>query len=296
MTTALMLFGIAAVVALIVTKLAEKADAVEQDDRISAWERAAADNQNLVGRTMVSVARPLTRLQSLVEVYESRPFRAISTRLLTADLFGGDVAVFLAVQTVAVYFGTVGFGVAFFAADSLTRIVAALAGAIVAYYPWSLVKTRSDKRHDAVNDQLPHFADLLLIPVSAGKGVIEALAFTAERADGPVADEVETLLATIRARPAETREAFVATGDRLGTAEARAFMSTLEQAHTRGHAMGEMLAAQATSLRIAAYQRRRAVIKKVPSKLVVTFALHIVPFILTLTFLPAMLALGGGLS
>jgi len=72
-------------------------------------------------------------------------------------------------------------------------------------------------------------------------------------------------------------------------------MAMLEQADTRGHKVAESIQKQAAQLRTAAYQRRRAELKKIPSKLVVLFAVHIIPFIMILTLLPAFSTMGAGL-
>ncbi len=296
MITLIAVFAIVTATMVVIRQLnAMTHDAVEEEGLANSWEKAVGNTHDLIGRTLLSAARPLTKVPSLLEIYNAPILRNLSKKLLSANLFGGDVKVFMAVQTVAAYTAAAGLLVAFTVESSLLRVVLTLVSAAVAAWPYATLSAKVKEREKLVNGALPHFADMLLIPISSGQNTLKALQFTAEGFDGPVADEVKRLVDAVRNNVGTTQEAYLAAGDRLGTQEAKQFMRILEAADTRGHKVAESIRKQAESLRTAAYQRRRAEMKRIPTKLVVTFAAHILPFIMILTLMPAFFAMSGAL-
>ena len=168
-------------------------------------------------------------------------------------------------------------------------------GIAISYYPWNKLFTNSKKRIKDINEALPDFIDLLVM-VLPTTSPIPALSFTAERSNGPVADEIRNLVRTVSSRGSSSDlESFTLAGDRLASPEARAFMTTLQNAYIEGVPAVETLKQQSESLRRLFYQSKRAEAKKLPTKLIIIFAIHFLPLLIILAMLPVIVGMGTGL-
>lgn len=260
------------------------------------WEQALGDEESAVGRMLLSMGRTLSRLPVVQREASSPQWRTLQRKLLAAGTFGSSLEIFLAAQAAAVVAGTAIIAVTSLVAANLEGsgpLVAAgvLGGVAIAAYPWNSLAKAAKRRQAAVDAELPDFAELLQMPLSAGMSVLSAMAFTAQHLGGTVSDEVTSLLEYINIHHAEEVEAFQTAGMRLGTSEAQAFFSFLLQAHLEGVKLVEQLGLYANSLRTAAYQRQRANIKRLPIKLVFVFAFHLLPLLFILLLLPTLVSL-----
>jgi Flp pilus assembly protein TadB len=262
-------------------------------EQMRAWEDAVANEQSAVGRILLNVARPFSRSTILATEAATPQWRSLQRKLHASGAFGSNVEIFLAVQVAAGLFAAM--SVAFAAANSSSKLAVGagllLAGGLVGI-PWNSVSKGAKRRTEAVLDNLPDFAELLLMPLAAGMGIPPALRFTAERIPGPVANEVIRMLDQIRVNPLEEEKSFVQAGERLGVPEARAFFVALLQAHIQGASVVANLARQAEALRTTAFQRKRSALKRLPIKLVLIIALHLLPLMFILGILPAIISLG----
>jgi Flp pilus assembly protein TadB len=286
---------LAAAVVLFVFLIADRSDSEATPEQVRAWELAMNDEKSLIGRVLLSVALPLNQSATLQRESSSAQYRALQRKLASADVFSRSVDVFVAVQAAALFVsGIVLAFAAYVMAESSVMFGGVLVvGAVaLAMYPWNMVSKANSKRSGAVLDNLPDFAELLQMPIAAGLGIMPALAFTASKVPGPVSREVSILLDQIRVNPLEEVRAFQGAGERLGLPEARAFFQSLLQAHLQGDLVAENLARQASNLRMAAFQRRRAELKKLPIKLVLLIALHLLPLVFIVGLLPVVAALG----
>jgi Flp pilus assembly protein TadB len=261
------------------------------------WERAAGGGDITSNPALLKIARPFA---SLPAVYDenSALYRAVQERLVAAGgLFGGSAEVFLAVQSVGVVAGLVALLLAL--GDLIPLLLAIPFTLIVLVGPYTVLDSRSKRRTVAVTKALPEYAELLQIPIGAGKGVLQSLTFlsspdsTQRRVNNIVSDEVAAMLANIKTRAVSEEEAFVLAGERLATPEAKVFFNTLLQAHLRGAQLADNIAKQAASLRVTEFQRQRADAKRMPVKLVVVFAVFFLPFLFTIVLLPVVFSLRG---
>lgn len=259
-----------------------------QSEIDAAFDEAEASSDGIT-RLLVRTARPFASLPVVHDQKSGPAGRWIQEQLLlSGDKFSGSVEVFIAVQTVAVLISMLSAGLA--AAGAVPWFIAA-AGVLAAGLPVNTVMKASKSRTAEISAKLPEFAELLQMPLSAGNGVLTSLDFCAQRLRGVIADEVSNLLILIRTRSMTEAEAFVVCGERLGTSEAKAFFTTLLQAHLEGAKVVESIAAQADSLRKLHFERRRAEVKKLPVKFVFIFAAHMITSMMMLALAPAIASL-----
>ena len=263
------------------------------EPRQQVWASAVSNERSAVGRILLNVARPLSRTSLIQREAATPQWRSLQRKLNASGTFNGDVEVFLAVQVACGMIALLAIAAAVASSDSSLNLVTGLLfGAAIAAYPWNIVSKSATKRTSAVLDNLPDFAELLQMPLSAGMGIPPALKFTAERLPGPVSDEVHRMLDQIRVNPTEESAIFIATGERLGVPEARSFFTALLQSHVEGASVSANLSRQAEILRAAAYQRRRSMLKRLPIKLVLIIGMHFLPLLFILGLLPTFLSLG----
>jgi hypothetical protein len=169
--------------------------------------------------------------------------------------------------------------------------VAAVLGVGVAAFPYNVVKKKADDRTAAVEQELPDFAELLIMLLESGLSPLPALTFTAARFHGPVAQEVLNLRTTINSHSMPEAEAFQLAGARLGTPEAASFFTALAQAYIDGVRVMDNIKRQAAALRQSAHQKRREQMKKLPQKVVFIMALHLLPLLFIVALVPTFFAL-----
>jgi pilus assembly protein TadC len=222
--------------------------------------------------------------------------RTLESLLRSGRTFGGSLEVFLSV-VVATLIGAsslllIALGLNL---GGLILFLAVGFALLLAAYPWNKAFTAAKLRTAEINGALPDFIELLVM-VLPTTSPLPALAFTAERARGPVAVEILALVQTISSRGVATDlEAFELASNRLGTPEARTFVTTLRNAYIEGTPVSESLNQQSEALRRALFQRQRARAKRMPTTLVIVFAIHFMPLLIILALLPIIVGLGQGL-
>lgn len=258
-----------------------------------AWSAARDNETSQIGRMLMSVTKPVS---NIVEINpQTNVYRNLHVKLAAAGggLYGGSVEIFLSVQVGAILLATTGLALIPLTGLSGLPLIAALLGCLViAVYPYNQVHDAGKKRLAQIRDELPEFAELLLMPVSSGYGILPALSFTAQRMPGLVSSEVRTMLSLLSSRSASEAVVFESTGARMGDPAAVTFFNTLYQSYTDGTGVTEALRAQAEQLRHQEHQRKRAMLKQLPNKMVFIIALHLLPFIFVVTVLPTLFAMG----
>jgi len=256
------------------------------------WSNAISNEKSAVGRILLQVARPVSRSTIISRESSTPQWRALKRKLAASGSFSSDVEVFLSVQLAAIIIGFIAVAFAAVAPSTIGRVTGAVVAFGIVAFPWNIVSKNAAKRSKEVLEDLPDFAELLQMPLAAGMGIPPALKSTAERLDGVVARETLRMLDIIRVNPSEESQAFVIAGERLGVPEARAFFVALLQAHLEGASVASSLSRQADILRAAAYQRKRAELKKLPIKLVLIIGLHFLPVLFILALLPVIVNFG----
>lgn len=253
-----------------------------------AFEVARDSEQDAVARFLITAARPLGRL-AVVNDRDSSLALAVEKKLFAAGgAFGGQTEVFLAVQGFTLLVGFASLLLIFTGTwetllgmhGLLGTAVPLCISATIAGLPWMLVDRRAARRLETINRELPEFAELMQMPLSAGLSVLAAMEFTARNTNGLVSEEASNVLLLTRTRALTDAEAFDLAGKRLGTPGAFAFFGALRQAHVEGARVLEVLGRQARALRAAQYQRQREKLKKLPVKLIVIFGIHLLPAVL----------------
>ncbi len=294
MIVALIILTGLALMAVVLSKRDSETDIASKQ----AWERARAGEPSSVGKALIGAGQRVSQSNLVQRESASNAYRSLQRKLLIADIYGSSVEVFLSVQIAALFVaGMMLAGTAFLAGDSGAIPVAAgiVTASAVAALPWNNVSKRAKARQAAVLETLPDFAELLQMSLVSGMGVLPALVFTAERISGPVSDEVLSMTRFIENNPMLEAEAFVMTGERLGTPEAKAFFAALMQSQIDGSRVSATLARQAEALRKKSYERARAEAKKLPVKLVLMMGLHFLPLLFVLALLPVFLSFGNSL-
>jgi Flp pilus assembly protein TadB len=263
----------------------------ETDTQSQSWARAVQSENSIIGRVLLGVSRPLARMPRLYDQIPTRQYQALQSKVFASNSFGSDAEVFIAVQAGALFLGVAIVIASMLALHGLLMICFVVIGLALGVYPYNLLSKRAAKRSKEVSFALPEFAELLQMPLSFGTGIMASLRFTADRLDGPVAEEVRNLESLLNSGSADETEAFTLAGERLGTPEARSFFQALLQSQLEGSRVADIVAAQAESLRQSIYQRQRTDIKKLPIKMVIMFGIHFLPLLFIVALVPTAYAL-----
>lgn len=257
-----------------------------------SWDRAWSSIDGPIDAGLYRLARPLGVTSAAKGAARNSALTGLRNKVTSSGFYGASLEVFLTVQCAAMLIGLCFLTVLVFAPmNVLFKVVCILFAIGIGGYPYNKVSQEVKKKEAAVDESLPDFVDLLHIPVAAGVGLLDSLRFTARFTDSVVSAEVRWLLDTLAARTMSEAEAFRAAGARLGTPEAAAFFSTVGQSYIKGGEIRDALAKQSDSLRVKAYQRRRMVMKRLPVKFIVTFAIHFLPLLMVMGMIPLFFAL-----
>lgn len=260
-----------------------------------AWGEFERDAEAL-DKVIARVARPLAGTALVRQRRGGSASRTLEGLLKAGRTYGGSLEIFIS-ATIACSLGAA--GMLLLALGLGTSGIALLLfigfSTLLAAYPWNQLVTRAKTRTSSINAALPDFIELLVM-VLPSTSPLPALAFTADRADGPVASEIRALVRTVSSRGVATDlEAFEMAAERLATPEARTFVTTLKNAYIEGTPAIESLVQQGEALRRALFQRQRARAKRMPTTLVIVFAIHFMPLLIVLALLPVVVGLGQGL-
>lgn len=285
--------SLAVILALSLYIIYKKTKGEAPDSLLEQWDLALSEEKSQVNQILMRLGKPLLSLPIVYESGGKSSYRNLQSKVLSSGAFKGKVELFLAAQGGATLFSictllsVLVFNVSGGLSFSLIGLALGVAG-----LPWNSVSKSSNKRITDVAEGLPQFAELLLMPLQTGMTVIRSVAFTANRLEGVVADEMKNLVNLINSNSMPEYQAFQLISTRLGTPEAASFLATLSQGHIEGAKVTKTIESQAESLRQLAYQRERGNLKKLPVKLVMIIALHVIPLLLTVMLLPALVALG----
>lgn len=221
-------------------------------------------------------------------------FDALSRDLRLGNSFGRSVEVYLSVQLVAIVSGMLFVLLSFEASERFPqqRLILVAVGIIIAYIPYYRVKLQASRKEEQMLKYLPRYADLLVM-VLGSLSVPQAIAYAAARDEGPVAEEMSALVGLLSSRALPDKEAFERAADRMGTTYGRDFVQTLSSAYLEGTTSIDSIRKQTAALRTLQYQDRRSYAKKMPVKMVGIFAIHFLPLVLILSFLPVFSTLSG---
>lgn len=180
---------------------------------------------------------------------------------------------------------------AFLVQPSPQRILIALAAIIFLYFvPDLLLRTRAEKRREAIRLELPNALDQMLISVQAGLGFEAAMARSAQNGTGPLAEEFSRTLQDIQVGRAR-KEAYQAFAARVDSPDLRSFIRAVVQADTYGIAIAKVLNAQAQEMRMKRRQRAEEHAMKIPVKILFPLIFCIFPTLFIILLGPAVLGI-----
>jgi tight adherence protein C len=229
----------------------------------------------------VGVLEPLTRSQlAAAGVYNLTPEAFHGYRVLAA---AGATALALL------------FAVALGASTALTLVLLvwfAISG-------WVLVggqiRRRGERRHDAVDRELPELIDVLVATVEAGMGFAGSLQLVAGRFDGPLGEELRLTLQE-QNMGLSTAQALTNMLERCDSAAVRSFVRAVIQAENLGVSMGTMMRNLAVEMRQRRRMSARERVQRAPVKMLVPLILLILPAMLIVLLYPAVTEIGKTLS
>jgi hypothetical protein len=258
------------------------------------WEGYLNRKLESTERLLGSAARSFSRSGAVARLAHSeRTPESVRRDLELGGAFSGNLRVFYSMQLAALVTGASLLALSFLEdLGGFYRFMLVGVGLIVAYWPLNKIKTAASRKRETIIEELPEFADLLLMVLSS-MSILQALNFTAERSKGSVATEMKELVRTISGRAMAEEQAFALTAGRLGTAEGREFVSALQSSYLDGTTAVENIRSQVENLQNLRYQHQRGKAKRLPVSLVVTFAMHFLPLLFVLAFLPVIASLSG---
>lgn len=180
---------------------------------------------------------------------------------------------------------------AFLVQPSPQRIFIALACVSFLYFvPDLLIRTKAEKRREAIRLELPNALDQMLISVQAGLGFEAAMARSAQNGTGPLADEFTRTLQDMQVGRAR-KDAYLAFAGRVDSPDLRSFIRAVVQADTYGIAIAKVLDAQAREMRTKRRQRAEEHAMKIPVKILFPLIFCIFPTLFIILLGPAVLGI-----
>lgn len=202
---------------------------------------------------------------------------------------GWPLARIIMVKPILAFTGAV-VGYIFFAGSpSAQRILVMLAITAICYFtPDLLVRSRAQKRREAIRLELPTALDQMLISVQAGLGFEAAMGRAGTNGSGPMADELIRTLQDIQVGRSR-KDAYLAMSERVDVPDVRSFIRAVVQADAYGIAIAGVLKAQAGDMRIKRKQRAEEHAMKMPVKMLFPLIFFILPSLFIVVLGPVVL-------
>lgn len=144
------------------------------------------------------------------------------------------------------------------------------------FLPDLMLMQSARKRQEQIDDALPDFLDILAITVSAGLAFRSALAKVTERTEGPLAEEMRTVLHQLDM--GETvYDAFTALRSRTTSDSLESFITTLLQAEELGAPLADTLETISLDMRQTTAQKARQSASKASPKIAAVVTMIMVP-------------------
>jgi tight adherence protein C len=143
-------------------------------------------------------------------------------------------------------------------------------------FPFLYLRRAARARRSAVWKSLPDACDLITLSVEAGLGLDAALRLVAQKLNGPVSEEFEQAMREIRVGRTR-REALEAMAERVTLPELSTFVQSLVQTDALGTSLGNVLRAQAATMRARRRQKAQEMVRKAPVKMVFPLVLCTIP-------------------
>ena len=170
-------------------------------------------------------------------------------------------------------------------------VLGAIVFPVIGYIlPDTLITRLAAARQDEITRQLPDAMDQVTITVEAGLGLEAALARVAERAEGPLPEELGRMIQDI-AVGIPRQEALDRLVERTDVADLRQFVASLRQAEKNGVPLAHVLRTHADELRERRRQRAEEKAHALPVKIAFPLLVCILPALFVIIMGPAIVEL-----
>ena len=251
---------------------------------LTTQRQAKRSQENLrLERVMARLARRLSPSD-----YE----KELHLRLLQAGLYGMRPSRFMAIRLLSsMTLGGFGFIYSHSAPNlGLKALMIAGGPALGFLLPDSFLSARIRRRLERTERECADMIDLLAITVQSGLGLDQALKVTAERIEGPLAEQVRLMLNEIRVGQSRP-EAMRRLAERAPTPTVRSFTRSMSQSESMGVSIGQTLKALAVDARARKRLNAEELAQKAPIKMIFPLATCFFPGILLIAAGPGMLNL-----
>jgi tight adherence protein C len=251
---------------------------------LTTLRQAKRKEENLrLERVMAGLARRLSPSD-----YE----KELQLRLLQAGLYKMRPSRFLAIRLLsAIAIGAFGIMYAHNAPNVGMKVAMMAGGPVLGFMlPDSFLSGRIRRRLDRTERECADMIDLLAITVQSGLGLDQALKVTAERLDGPLAEQVRLMLNEIRVGQSRP-EAMRRLAERAPTPTVRSFTRSMSQSESMGVSIGQTLKSLAVDARARKRLNAEVLAQKAPIKMIFPLAACFFPGILVIAAGPGVLAL-----
>jgi tight adherence protein C len=243
--------------------------------------------RSLVSRLQPVAERIGARVQGegMFAPVDSRVLRQAGIYQISAEAFHGyRVMTAVGVPSFVLFVSLVGGSV------TVTTMLLVVIGALAAWLLLpAMVRTRGERRMDALDRALPELIDVLIATVEAGLGFAGSLRMVASRFDGPLGQELR-LMQHEQSMGLSTERAMANLLQRCETPSVRAFVRAVTQGEALGVSIGTMLRNLAAETRKRRRQAAREQIMKVPVKILFPLVFFILPALFIVLLYPAIVA------
>jgi tight adherence protein C len=195
------------------------------------------------------------------------------------------------VKPILAFAGVVAGYLYFAGGPSQQRFLIMLGVTTLCYFvPDILVRSRAQKRREAIRMELPTALDQMLISVQAGLGFEAAMGRAGTNGHGPMADELIRTLQDIQVGRSR-KDAYLAMSERVDVPDVRSFIRAVIQADAYGIAIAGVLKAQAGDMRIKRKQRAEEHAMKMPVKMLFPLILFILPTLFIVVLGPTVISI-----
>jgi tight adherence protein C len=122
----------------------------------------------------------------------------------------------------------------------LVLLVGCLGGAIGWATPMVIIRSRTERRWAAVEEELPELIDLLVVTVEAGLGFSGSLSIASTRVEGPLGDELRLAMQE-QSMGLSVEDSLRNMLERCETPAMRAFVRSVLQGETLGVSIGQIM-------------------------------------------------------
>ncbi len=168
------------------------------------------------------------------------------------------------------------------------RLLFTLGGIVLAWFmPWMLLRSKADRRKDAVIKKLPDALDLMTICVDAGLVFNAAMQKVDEKWDDPLANEFGRVIHEMQLGKSR-RQALRDMAERIDVPDVTSFIAAVVQADQLGVGIGKVLRIQSEQMRVRRRQRAEEKAQQAPVKMMFPMVFLIFPSIFIVLLGPAL--------